>query len=143
MVLDTRQEPTLGSYRPMPSDLPPGLQDALRNRGIQEIFSHQEDAWNLAKERKHFVIATPTASGKSLCYNLPVMAAIAEAPETRALYLFPTKALARDQEEGLRALMRESGLSQGVITYDGDTPADARRAGTPSAGTRSAAGRRL
>ena len=77
MVLDTRQEPTLGSYRPMPSDLPPGLQDALRNRGIQEIFSHQEDAWNLAKERKHFVIATPTASGKSLCYNLPVMAAIA------------------------------------------------------------------
>ncbi len=134
MVLDTRQEPTSGSYRPMPSDLPQGLQDALRNRGIEEIFSHQEEAWNLAKERKHFVIATPTASGKSLCYNLPVMAAIADAPETRALYLFPTKALARDQEEGLRALMRESGLSQGVITYDGDTPADARRAGREKSG---------
>jgi DEAD/DEAH box helicase domain-containing protein len=134
MVLDTRQEPTPGLYRPIPEDLPEGLRVALKARGIEEIFSHQDQAWNLAKERKHFVIATPTASGKSLCYNLPVMAAIAEAPETRALYLFPTKALARDQEEGLRALMREAGLSQGVITYDGDTPADARRAGREKSG---------
>lgn len=134
MVLDTRLDPTPAMYSPIPEDLPTGLKAALKARGIEEIFSHQEQAWNLAKERKHFVIATPTASGKSLCYNLPVMAAIAQAPETRALYLFPTKALARDQEEGLRALMREAGLPQGVITYDGDTPADARRAGREKSG---------
>jgi DEAD/DEAH box helicase domain-containing protein len=74
------------------------------------------------------VVATPTASGKSLCYNLPILQALASDPSATALYLFPTKALSRDQEEALRGLMREADLSVGAVTYDGDTPNDARRA---------------
>ena len=134
IVLDTQIAPTPGGYAAMPAQLPEGVQKALEARGIENIFSHQARAWELAQAHRHFVIATPTASGKSLCYNLPVMAALAHAPETRALYLFPTKALARDQEAGLRKLMGEAGLTQGVITYDGDTPGDARRAGREKSG---------
>ncbi len=80
------------------------------------------------------VVATPTASGKSLCYNLPILQSLSEEPTATALYLFPTKALSRDQEEALRALMRDAGLDVGAITYDGDTPADARRAARQRAG---------
>ena len=83
---------------------------------------------------KHVVVATPTASGKSLCYNLPILQALASDPSATALYLFPTKALSRDQEEALRGLMREADLSVGAVTYDGDTPNDARRAARQRAG---------
>jgi DEAD/DEAH box helicase domain-containing protein len=79
-------------------------------------------------------VATPTASGKSLCYNLPILQALASDPTATALYLFPTKALSRDQEEALRGLMRDAELSVGAITYDGDTPNDARRAARQRAG---------
>jgi DEAD/DEAH box helicase domain-containing protein len=111
-----------------PADLHPNLMAALAARGIARLYTHQAEAFELATQGRDVVVATPTASGKSLCYNLPVLDALARDATARALYMFPTKALARDQEEALRALMRESGLDHGAVTYDGDTPADARRA---------------
>ena len=79
------------------------------------------------------MVATPTASGKSLCFHLPVLQALAEDPNARALYLFPTKALARDQEAGLRELMAAAGIDAGAVVYDGDTPGR-RAAGGARAG---------
>ncbi|MGB5368458.1 MAG: DEAD/DEAH box helicase [Polyangiales bacterium] len=118
----------------MPESLAPALVRAMRHRGIRELYDHQARAFELASEGKHLVVATPTASGKSLCYNLPILQALVSDPSATALYLFPTKALARDQEEALRAMMRDADLSVGAITYDGDTPNDARRAARQRAG---------
>ncbi len=112
----------------LPESLHPQVRDALARRGIHRLYSHQRTSLEHVQTGMSTVIATPTASGKSLCYNLPVLDRLAREPDTRALYLFPTKALARDQENALRELMHDVGLSQGAITYDGDTPADARRA---------------
>jgi DEAD/DEAH box helicase domain-containing protein len=119
---------------PLPSGLQPSVRAALEARGLTELYSHQALAYELATSGKSMVIATPTASGKSLCYNLPVLDRFAQDPEARALYLFPTKALSRDQEEALRGLMKEVGLSHGAITFDGDTPGDARRAAREKSG---------
>src|SRR5580698_9261616 len=105
-----------------------GIQDALGARGIERLYSHQTLAVQAALAGRHVVVATPTASGKSLCFHLPVLQALAEDPNARAMYLFPTKALARDQEAGLRELMAAAGLDAGAVVYDGDTPGDARRA---------------
>ena len=127
-------EPHEASIAPMPEVLAPLLVKALQQRGIRELYSHQALAFELASEGKHLVVATPTASGKSLCYNLPILQALASDRSATALYLFPTKALARDQEEALRALMRDADLNVGAITYDGDTPNDARRAARQRAG---------
>ncbi len=118
----------------MPDELAGGVAEALRRRGVEQLYSHQARSFELARGGAHVVVATPTASGKSLCYNLPVLDRLAREPEARALYLFPTKALSRDQEEALRALMNEAGLAQGAITYDGDTPGDARRAARERSG---------
>ncbi|MFA9409943.1 MAG: DEAD/DEAH box helicase, partial [Deltaproteobacteria bacterium] len=118
----------------MPAALAPGVVRALHQRGIRELYSHQARAFDLASRGKHVVVATPTASGKSLCYNLPILQSLASDPSATALYLFPTKALSRDQEEALRGLMRDADLSVGAITYDGDTPNDARRAARQRAG---------
>ncbi len=121
-------EPREASPAPMPPGLVAGVQEALRKRGVTELYSHQARAFALGTAGTNFVVSTPTASGKSLCYNLPVFQALASEPSAKALYLFPTKALARDQEESLRGLMHDSGLGLGAVTYDGDTPPDARRA---------------
>ena len=129
-----RVDPHEASVAPMPPALAPGVVRALNQRGIDELYSHQARALELASQGKHVVVATPTASGKSLCYNLPILQALASDPTATALYLFPTKALSRDQEEALRGLMREADLSVGAITYDGDTPNDARRAARQRAG---------
>ncbi|MDH3726609.1 MAG: DEAD/DEAH box helicase, partial [Myxococcales bacterium] len=118
----------------MPSSLSPSVERALGLRGIDHLYSHQAEAFELASAGKHVVVATPTASGKSLCYNLPILQALATDPSARALYLFPTKALSRDQEESLRQFMRDADLAIGTITYDGDTPNDARRAARQRAG---------
>ena len=108
------------------------LRDVLRERGIQGFYTHQAAAVEHALARRNVVITTPTASGKTLCYNAPVLSAVLRDPSTRALYLFPTKALAQDQLAELHALSdqlsRRSDLEIGVFTYDGDTPQDARRA---------------
>lgn len=128
IALDRAFDPIAARKAAFPADLHPGLEQALRARGLTSLYSHQARARELALEGRHLVVATPTASGKSLCYNLPVLESLARDPSARALYLFPTKALSRDQEAALHALAREASLSLGAITYDGDTPGDARRA---------------
>lgn len=129
-----RVDPHAASFADMPEGLAPSVRRALHGRGIERLYSHQAQSFELASKGKHVVVATPTASGKSLCYNLPVLQALASDPSATALYLFPTKALSRDQEEALRAFMRDAELSIGAITYDGDTPVDARRAARQRAG---------
>jgi DEAD/DEAH box helicase domain-containing protein len=133
-VLDHQLAPRAAQYAEFPPALHPQVVAALRERGIAKLYSHQAQSFELARNGEHLVVSTPTASGKSLCYNLPVLDAFARDPAARALYLFPTKALARDQEEALKALMRESGLDHGAISYDGDTPGDARRAARERSG---------
>jgi DEAD/DEAH box helicase domain-containing protein len=122
-------------YAGFPDGIDERLRDVLHSRGIAQLYTHQAVAIERAMAKRHFVITTPTASGKTLCYNAPVLNAILADPSTRALYLFPTKALAQDQLAELQALADElgrGGMTQGpeigVFTYDGDTPADARRA---------------
>jgi DEAD/DEAH box helicase domain-containing protein len=115
-------------FRPLPAWVAPQLAAAYRAKGIDQLYSHQATACELAHAGKDFVVVTPTASGKTLCYNLPVLNAIVEDTDTRALYLFPTKALAQDQLAELHDLATRLDDSFGVFTYDGDTPADARKA---------------
>ena len=115
-------------FRPMPEWVRPELAAAYRAKGIEQLYTHQAAAAELARAGKDFVVVTPTASGKTLCYNLPVLNAILENADTRALYLFPTKALAQDQLAELHDLATRLDDSFGVFTYDGDTPADARKA---------------
>jgi DEAD/DEAH box helicase domain-containing protein len=116
-------------YAPFPSALDSRLIGALQTRGISQLYTHQAEAIDHAVNRRNVVVITPTASGKTLCYNAPVLDAILKDPSSRALYLFPTKALAQDQLAELQtmceALAAEANI--GVFTYDGDTPQDARR----------------
>ena len=116
-----------GRHAPLPAALPPKLRAALEQRGISQLYSHQAKAWAAATAGRHLAVATPTASGKSLCYTLPVLSA---AMQTRAksLYLFPTKALAQDQVAELLELNRAGELGVKAFTFDGDTPGDARQA---------------
>jgi DEAD/DEAH box helicase domain-containing protein len=115
-------------YRSMPEWIRPELAAAYRAKGIEKLYSHQASSAELARAGKNFVVVTPTASGKTLCYNLPVLNAVLENPDTRALYLFPTKALAQDQLTELHDLATRLDDCFGVFTYDGDTPSDARKA---------------
>lgn len=112
---------------PIPPDLPEQLAIALRARGITSLYSHQAQAWRSARAGRHLVVATPTASGKSLCYTLPVASAAME-HGAKALYLFPTKALAQDQVAELLELNAAGNLGLRAATFDGDTPGDARQA---------------
>jgi DEAD/DEAH box helicase domain-containing protein len=134
IVLDELLEGTGAKHAPIPETLDPRIRAALIKRGVNELYTHQAHAFELATSGRDFVVATPTASGKSLCYVLPVLQALAKKPEARALFLFPTKALSRDQEESLRTLMKDAGLDHGAVTFDGDTPADARRAARERSG---------
>ncbi|HEV8673868.1 MAG TPA: DEAD/DEAH box helicase [Methylomirabilota bacterium] len=111
----------------LPDTVDPRLADALRSRGIEALYSHQARALELLAKGGHCVVVTPTASGKTLCYNLPVLQALLTDPSARALYLFPTKALAQDQLAELEELARALPELR-IHTYDGDTPQDARRA---------------
>ncbi|RDI43036.1 DEAD/DEAH box helicase [Falsibacillus pallidus] len=112
---------------PIPSDIHPSIKDTLSKRGIKELYTHQTSAYSIASQGKSFVAITPTASGKTLCYNLPVLQSILDSDQSRALYIFPTKALAQDQKSELNELIQESGLSINSYTYDGDTPANIRQ----------------
>ncbi len=116
------------SFADIPPALHASLHGALKQRGIQQLYSHQVEAIDAALSGQHVVVATPTASGKSLCFHLPVLNALIEDPEATALFIYPTKALSRDQEHNLRELMKDAELRSGAMVYDGDTPADARRA---------------
>jgi DEAD/DEAH box helicase domain-containing protein len=104
------------------------LKAAYAGKGIRQLYSHQAAAAETVHAGKNVVIVTPTASGKTLCYNLPVLNAILESSDSRALYLFPTKALAQDQLAELHDLNQRLANRFGVFTYDGDTPSDARKA---------------
>jgi DEAD/DEAH box helicase domain-containing protein len=116
------------NFRAMPSWVRPELAAAYRSKGIDQLYSHQAASAELARAGKNFVVVTPTASGKTLCYNLPILNTILEDRDTRALYLFPTKALAQDQLAELHDMSTRLEGRFGVFTYDGDTPADARKA---------------
>jgi len=114
-------------HAPLPPGLDPRLSQALRARGIERLYSHQAEAWRLIAEGHHTVVVTPTASGKSLCYNLPVLQGVLR-EGAKALYLFPTKALSQDQVAELVELNRAGELGARAFTFDGDTPGDARKA---------------
>src|SRR5271167_1481616 len=115
-------------FRLVPDWVISELCEAYRAKAIKELYSHQAATAELVHGGKNVVVVTPTASGKTLCYNLPVLNAVLENPDTRALYLFPTKALAQDQLAELHDLAQRLDDRFGVFTYDGDTPQDARKA---------------
>src|SRR5260370_17758916 len=104
------------------------LRAAYLGKGIRQLYGHQAAAVETVRAGRNVVIVTPTASGKTLCYNLPILNAILESSDSRALYLFPTKALSRDQLAELHDLNQRLANRFGVFTYDGDTPSDARKA---------------
>jgi DEAD/DEAH box helicase domain-containing protein len=122
--IDERQ----ARHAPWPEGLDPRLTAALGKRGIEQPYTHQAQAIEHAIAGRNCVVVTPTASGKTLCYNVPVIDNILKDPSTRALYLFPTKALAQDQLDELHGLITDLNADIRTFTYDGDTPADARRA---------------
>jgi DEAD/DEAH box helicase domain-containing protein len=118
---------TAGRFAPMPSDMHPALKRAMARRGVQRLYSHQAESWGLVRAGENLVVATPTASGKTLCYNLPVLDRVLK-DGAKALYLFPTKALAQDQVAELSGINRAAQLGVKAFTFDGDTPGDAREA---------------
>jgi DEAD/DEAH box helicase domain-containing protein len=115
-------------FAPLPPDLRPELIAALGRRGIERLYSHQAEAYAAVRAGRHLVVVTPTASGKTLCYNLPVLQRLLEDPQRRALYVYPTKALAQDQLAELGALKSGLPIEVRVDTYDGDTPPGRRTA---------------
>jgi len=119
------REAVYGSWK---KDLDPRLLEALKTRGIRQPYIHQSEAVEAVLDGRHVVIVTPTASGKTLCYNVPVLQAVLEHPESRALYLFPTKALSQDQVSELHGLVTALGVDIKTYTFDGDTPVSARKA---------------
>ena len=127
-----RLEPVAAQYAEFPDAIDARLRQALHTRGIERLYIHQAAVVEHALGRKNVVVITPTASGKTLCYNVPVLDAILRDHSTRALYLYPTKALAQDQlaeMHQMAEILGEQGAGEiGVFTYDGDTPQDARRA---------------
>lgn len=120
------------AFAPFPESLDDRLRRALSARGIDQLYTHQAEVIEHAVAGRNVVVITPTASGKTLCYNAPVLGSILRDASSRALYLFPTKALAQDQLAELHQLAQlvsaEGAGDIGVFTYDGDTPQDARRA---------------
>lgn len=114
-------------YANFPESMHPELQEALRMKGIEQLYSHQADTFLAAARGHHTVTVTPTASGKTLCYNLPVLDAILRDDQARALYMFPTKALAQDQVMELQETVDRMGVDIKTHTYDGDTPPTVRQ----------------
>ena len=117
-----------GSYKDYPSGVHPTLSKALKEKGFSNLYTHQHLSWQLVQEGKNIVIVTPTASGKTLCYNLPVLDSILKNPSSRSIYLFPTKALSQDQRAELDETIKLLSEEIRIFTYDGDTPQDARKA---------------
>lgn len=117
-----------GRYQPFPDFLHPLLKEALRSEGIESLYSHQAEAIKHVDEGQDVVVVTPTASGKTLCYNLPVLNKNLSDPSSKAFYLFPTKALSQDQMFELQNLTKKLEKPIRAFTYDGDTPQDARQA---------------
>jgi len=124
-----RREPARpGEFADIPEGVHAALRTALERQGIARLYSHQAEAFTRVRAGANVVVVTPTASGKTLCYNLPVLNRLLEDPEARAMYLFPTKALAEDQLDELKHAIDGAGGALRAFTYDGDTPQDARKA---------------
>jgi DEAD/DEAH box helicase domain-containing protein len=117
-----------GEFADFPESLAPPLRKALVARKIDRLYTHQAEAFSHVAAGRHVAVVTPTASGKTLCYNLPVLNGLLADPNARAMYLFPTKALAEDQLHEFQAAVDAMGSDLRAFTYDGDTPQDARRA---------------
>ena len=115
-------------YTPFPDTLDARLIPVLEKRGIHQLYTHQAHSIAATAAGKDVVVVTPTASGKTMCYNLPVLSAILQNQDARALYLFPTKALSADQVSELYELIEEMDVDIKTYTYDGDTPGAARKA---------------
>ena len=127
-IRSLRHEPARpGEFAPVPESLHPALRQVLGARGVDRLYIHQAESIRLIGEGKNVVVVTPTASGKTLCYNLPVLDRLLADPSARAMYLFPTKALAEDQLHELQAMLDAMGSDIRAFTYDGDTPQDARK----------------
>lgn len=128
------EEKAPARFAPLPGDIFPALRDYLiQQKHIAQLYTHQAEAWQASQSGKNVVVVTGTASGKTLCYNLPVLDRAFRQPESRALYLFPTKALTQDQYQGLIEAVNWRGLPSGsakaaVAVYDGDTPTGNRPA---------------
>ena len=128
-VRAVRHEPAVEAiFTAIPPAVDGRLRAALEKRGIARLYSHQAEAFEAIQAGKNVAIVTPTASGKTLCYNLPVLNLLSTDPGARAMYLFPTKALAEDQLHEFQAAVDEMGSELRAFTYDGDTPQDARKA---------------
>ncbi|MFD2445812.1 DEAD/DEAH box helicase [Bacillus sp. CGMCC 1.16607] len=112
---------------PLPVNLHHKLIEALKNKGIDQLYSHQRTAYERVQNNQSIVAVTPTASGKTLCYNLPILQSILDNKNSRALYIFPTKALAQDQKSEINELIQSSDMNLNSYTYDGDTPANIRQ----------------
>jgi len=123
-----RQPARSGEYVEIPDSVHPTLRRTLVERGIARLYTHQAEVFELCAAGKNIVVVTPTASGKTLCYNLPVLDRVLREPAARAMYLFPTKALAEDQLHEFQSAVDASGSEIRAFTYDGDTPQDARKA---------------
>ena len=115
-------------YVDFPAKLNPKIQEALRVKGIAKLYSHQLETYEAISEGKNVALVTPTASGKTLAYNLPVLNSIMDDPESRAIYLFPTKALSQDQLKELHDIITLMEMDIRTYTFDGDTPVTARKA---------------
>ena len=116
-----------GDYRDFPEYIDERLRDAFRRRGVEQLYSHQREVLDRVEAGENVAAVTPTASGKTLCYNVPVLNRILREPDARALYLFPTKALSQDQKKEILKLKDLLGEDIRADVYDGDTPGDARR----------------
>ena len=115
-----------GDMGPFPAELDDGLRGVLRARGIERLYGHQADAYRHVRSGDNVVLVTPTASGKTLAYNLPILSHFLRDALATALYLFPTKALSQDQQAELDGVVQGGGLPVPAFTYDGDTPASVR-----------------
>jgi DEAD/DEAH box helicase domain-containing protein len=116
------------TYAEIPAAVDARLRAALEKRGIARLYAHQADAFDEIERGRNVVVVTPTASGKTLCYNLPVLNRLMGDAGACAMYLFPTKALAEDQLHEFQSVVEEMGSQIRAFTYDGDTPQDARKA---------------
>jgi len=126
-----------GNFAPFPIDLDARIVQVLQKKGIKQLYSHQAEVWKIARTGKNVVVVTPTASGKTLCYNLPCLHTLLSDERARCLYLFPTKALSQDQQAELNEISAgdisagnnsdgDNGLNLKIATYDGDTPESLR-----------------
>jgi len=115
-------------FAPFPEGLDPSIGEGLNKKGIRQLYSHQAEAFKQVHNGRNVVVVTPTASGKTMCYNLPVLNHLLRDPSARALYLFPTKALSQDQMKELHEMVEHLEQDIKTFTYDGDTPVTARQA---------------